>query len=78
MSIIVSQPLKTGVNIEKELSHCKNKLSFDVTSHLIRITGIDLSEVGQDYYEQKYRNRFIKNLRLRAKELGFNMVELIC
>lgn len=29
----------------KTKSHCKNALSFDVTSHLIRITGIDLTAV---------------------------------
>jgi transposase len=29
---------------------------------------------GQDYYEQKYQQRVIKNLKRKAKELGFELV----
>ena len=29
---------------------------------------------GQDYYEQKYQERVLKNLRRKAKDLGFDLV----
>jgi transposase len=29
---------------------------------------------GQDYYEQKYREWVIRNLKRRAKELGLDLV----
>ena len=29
---------------------------------------------GQDYYEQKYRERVIRNLKRRAKDLGLDLV----
>ena len=29
---------------------------------------------GQDHYEQKYRERIIRNLKRRAKELGLDLV----
>lgn len=36
---------KKNVEPRKTKSRCKNALSFDVTSHLIRITGVDLTAV---------------------------------
>ena len=30
---------------------------------------------GADYYEQKYRERVVKNLKQRAKSLGLEVVE---
>jgi transposase len=32
------------------------------------------TDPGQDYYEQKYRERVITNLKRRAKELGLELV----
>jgi len=32
------------------------------------------ADPGQDYYEQQYRNRVIKNLQRRAKQLGMKLV----
>ncbi len=32
-------------SVKKKKSRCKNKLSFDAQSHLIRITGVDLTEI---------------------------------
>jgi transposase len=29
---------------------------------------------GQDYYEQKYQERVLKNLKRKAEELGFDLV----
>jgi hypothetical protein len=31
-------------------------------------------DVGQDYYEQRYKQRVVQNLTRRAKELGFELV----
>lgn len=37
--------------------------------------GVEYNEVGQDYYEQQYRKRVIRNLTLRANSLGFTLIE---
>jgi len=39
--------------------------------------GIDYDDPGADYYEQKYRNRVLKNLRRRAAELGYVLTETL-
>jgi len=36
--------------------------------------GTEYVDQGQDYYEEKYRERIIKNLRKKAKSLGFEML----
>ena len=33
-------------------------------------------ESGQDYYEQRYRSRVIKNLKKKAKLFGFELAEI--
>ncbi len=38
--------------------------------------GTEYVDQGQDYYEEKYRERIIKNLHRRAKSLGFSIVPL--
>jgi transposase len=38
--------------------------------------GIDYQDRGADEYEQRYRSRALRNLRRRAQELGYEMVEL--
>ena len=42
--------------------------------HMLRY-GVGYQEAGQDYYEQQYRDRSIKNLKRKAAELGFSLVE---
>lgn len=39
---------------------------------------VEYNEVGQDYYENQYRERLIKNLSFRAKNLGFELKEIAC
>ena len=39
------KPESKNVAPQKTKSHCKNALSFDVTSHLIRITGVNLTMI---------------------------------
>lgn len=38
--------------------------------------GNEYIDQGQDYYEQRYKERVVKNLQRRAKELGFQLTEL--
>ena len=38
--------------------------------------GVEYVETGQDYYEQKYRERLVKNLSTRAKTLGFKLIDI--
>ncbi len=32
------------------------------------------TDLGQEYYEQRYRTRAIQNLKRKAQELGFELV----
>jgi transposase len=34
----------------------------------------EYKDPGQDYYEQKYQERVVKNLKRKAKALGFDLV----
>jgi transposase len=38
-------------------------------------TGSAFVERGQDYYEQNYRDRVLKNLKRRAQDLGYSLVK---
>ncbi len=38
--------------------------------------GIEYTETGQDYYEQRYHERLVKSLNIRAKTLGFQLIEM--
>jgi transposase len=35
--------------------------------------GTEYKDIGQDYYEQRYKNRLFENLKRRAKQLGFEL-----
>lgn len=35
--------------------------------------GTEYKDIGQDYYEQRYKNRLYENLKRRAKQLGFEL-----
>lgn len=37
--------------------------------------GTEYTDVGQDYYEQRYKSRVIQNLKKRAQELGFTLIK---
>ena len=38
--------------------------------------GTDYVDCGEHYYEERHRDRVIKNLKRRAKDMGFEMVAL--
>jgi len=50
-------------------AHKIARLVYSMLKH-----GTEYIDQGQNYYELKYRERIIKNLHKRAKELGFEMV----
>ena len=50
-------------------AHKIARLVYSMLKH-----GTEYVDQGQDYYEKKYHERIIKNLRKRAKDLGFEMV----
>jgi len=35
--------------------------------------GTEYKDMGQDYYEQRYKNRVLQNLKRRAKQLGYEL-----
>lgn len=39
--------------------------------------GTKYVDQGMDYYEDQYKKRVIKNMKKRAKQLGFKLVEAI-
>lgn len=38
--------------------------------------GEEYVDAGQDYYDQQYRNRVIKNMNRKAKLLGFQLMPI--
>lgn len=51
-------------------AHKIAKIIYNMLRH-----GVGYKEAGQDYYEQKYRDRVVKNLKKKAEELGFSLIE---
>ena len=52
-------------------AHKLAKIFYNMLRH-----GTEYMEAGQQYYEEQYRDRSIRNLRKRAAELGLNLVEM--
>ena len=50
-------------------AHKIARLVYSMLKH-----GSEYVDPGQDYYEEKYRERIIKNLHKKAKNLGYKMV----
>lgn len=40
----------------------------------LNAVGVEYVETGQEYYEEQYRTRLVKNLSIRAEKLGFKLV----
>ncbi len=51
-------------------AHKISKIIYNMLRH-----GIGYNEAGQDYYEQKYQDQVLRNLKRKAEELGFSLVE---
>lgn len=65
--------LKSRLGAPKAITATARKLSC-LFYRLLKY-GNDYIERGMDYYETQYKERVIKNLKNRAQELGFNLVE---
>ena len=75
-AVCVRRRLKNRLGAPKATTAAAHKLAV-IIFEMIK-NGIEYNETGQDYYEQQYRERLIKNLSLRAKMLGFQLVEAAC
>jgi transposase len=52
-------------------AHKLARLIYSMLKH-----GTQYVDQGQDYYEQKYQGRVMRNLKRRAAEMGFSLVPL--
>ena len=66
--------LRSRLGAPKAITATAHKLARLVYSMLKN--GADYVDVGQKYYEERYRGRVIQNLKRKAQELGFKLVEL--
>ena len=65
--------LKSRLGAPKATTAAAHKLATIIFNMLSKKIGY--AETGQDYYEKQYRDRVIKNLNMRAKELGLTLIE---
>jgi transposase len=65
--------LKSRLGAPKATTAAAHKLALIIYNMLKH--GREYNEIGQDYYEQQYHDRIIRNLTKRANSLGFVLVE---
>lgn len=65
--------LKSRLGAPKATTAAAHKLAVILYDMIKNQT--EYKETGQDYYEKQYRDRLIKNLYLKAKSLGLELVE---
>lgn len=66
--------LKSRLGPAKAVTAITNKLAK--LFYLMLKHGTKYNDQGERYYEERYRDRVIKNLKRRAKDMGFEMVAL--
>jgi transposase len=66
--------LKSRLGTPKAITAVAHKLSVIIFNMLKN--GTEYIENGQDYYEEQYKDRILKNLRNKAKSLGFELVSV--
>ena len=66
--------LKSRLGSPKAITATAHKLAIIIFNMLKN--GIEYIETGQNYYEQQYRERLVKSLNIRAKALGFELIEV--
>ena len=64
--------MRTRLGSPKAITATAHKLARLIYSLLKH--GAEFTDQGQDYYEQQYRKRAVRNLRKRAQNLGFELV----
>lgn len=65
--------MKARLGAPKAITATAHKLARLVYSMLK--FGTEYTDLGQDYYEQRYKDRVVKSLKKRASELGYQLVE---
>ncbi|MDO9424707.1 MAG: transposase, partial [Methylobacter sp.] len=58
----------------KAVAACAHKLARLIYAMLAK--GEEYADQGQEYYEEKYRQRVIKNLTKRAEQVGFRLTPM--
>jgi hypothetical protein len=51
-------------------AHKIAKIIYNMLKHKV-----SFKEAGQDHYEKEYRERVLRNLKKKAKDFGFDLVE---
>ena len=69
-----------GAFFRRKKAHLGPAKAITATAHkLARIIynmlkkGTEYKDIGQEYYEQRYQNRVLQNLKRRAKQLGYEL-----
>ena len=65
--------LKARIGAPKAITATAHKIAVIIYNMLKN--GIEYVESGQDYYEQQYQDRVLKNLTLRAKKIGYKLIQ---
>ena len=68
------QKQKARLGAPKAITATAHKLARMIYSMLKN--GTEYVDAGQDYYEQRYRSRVLQNLKRKAQELGFDLVQI--
>lgn len=67
--------LKSRLGPAKAITATAHKIA-KIIYNMLRYQ-LEYKETGQDYYEQQYRDRVVRNLKRKAESLGYNLVETI-
>ena len=80
---LVSSKRALGAYYRRMRSKLGAPKAITATAHkLVRLiysmlkNGSGYVDRGQDYYEEQYRDRVIKNMRKRAEDMGYKLVEI--
>ena len=72
-----------GAYIRRQRSRLGASKAITATAHkLARLVysmlknGTTYADLGQDYYEERYRSRVVQNLKRKAQQLGFELVSI--
>lgn len=81
-STLYRSPTALGAYLRRLKSRLGPAKAITATAHKIAKiiytmlrNGVSYKEAGQDYYEQQYRDRVVRNLKRKAEELGFSLVD---
>lgn len=66
--------MRSRLGAPKAITATAHKLAK--TIYRMLATGEDYRELGENYYEQHYQDRVLKNLKKRAKEMGYALTTI--